>query len=58
MEKEAGQTKGSDPVKKIYTSPSLIEWGTLADLTQGGLLEGYLDSDFTGTFNPGSTGHV
>ncbi len=40
---------GSD-AKKAYRGPELLEWGSVLDLTQGGMAGGE-DGDFSGT-NP------
>lgn len=34
--------------KRAYVTPELIQWGTILDLTQGGL-NGIEDGDFSGT---------
>ena len=45
--------------KKAYQTPSLVEWGSIADLTRGDSDGGFTDAEFTGTeFNPFSDGHV
>lgn len=36
--------------KKVYREPELVEWGSIMDLTRGGMAGGE-DGDFTGT-NP------
>ncbi len=36
-----------DKEKKIYSTPELIVYGDLTDITQGGQSGGWLDADFT-----------
>ena len=36
MEKNLGEQKKTTPLKKTYSSPRLLEYGTFAEITEGG----------------------
>jgi len=57
MIQETELEKVTELSKKAYQSPTLTEWGTLNDLTQGSDPTGFFDADLTG-HNPTSFGHV
>jgi hypothetical protein len=50
MSRKARVTQPTEeqPKKKAYRAPELVAWGTITDLTRGGLF-GNDDGDFTGT---------
>lgn len=37
-EESSGKSSGEGRMKKTYSSPRLLEWGSMTDLTQGFLL--------------------